>query len=59
MKHRKAQIEKFKVLTKFENGLQFIMYPAEVEREKKMKFSRKKSEMWIKNLKKICICRKQ
>ena len=52
MKHRKAQIEKFKVLTKFENGLQFIMYPAEVEREKKDEAFKKKSEMWIKNLKK-------
>ena len=52
MKHRKSQIEKFKVLTKFENGLQFIMYPSEVEREKKDEAFKKKSEMWIKNLKK-------
>ncbi len=41
MKHRKSQIEKFKVLTKFENGLQFIMYPSEIEREKKMKLSKR------------------
>ena len=52
MKHRKSQIEKFKVLTKFENGLQFIMYPSEIEREKKDEAFKKKSEMWIKNLKK-------
>jgi carboxyl-terminal processing protease len=51
MKHRKSQIEKFKVLTKFENGLQFIMYPSEIEREKKDEAFKKKSEMWIKNLK--------
>ncbi|WP_419869365.1 carboxy terminal-processing peptidase [Chryseobacterium sp. CT-SW4] len=52
MKHRKAQIEKFKALNKFENGLQFVMYPAEVEREKKDEAFKKKSEMWVKNLKK-------
>ena len=61
MKNRKSQIEKFKALTKFENGLQFIMYPSEIEREKKKDeaFKKKKSEMWIKNLKKIFTCRKQ
>ncbi|RZJ47683.1 MAG: tail-specific protease, partial [Chryseobacterium sp.] len=52
MKQRKAQIEKFKALTKFENGLKFSMYPAEMEREKKDEAFKKKSEMWIKNLKK-------
>jgi len=52
MKQRKAQIEKFKALTKFENGLQFTLYPNEVEREKKDEAFKKKSEMWIKNLKK-------
>jgi carboxyl-terminal processing protease len=52
MKNRKSQIEKFKALTKFENGLQFTMYPSEVEREKKDEAFKKKSEMWIKNLKK-------
>lgn len=52
MKQRKAQIEKFKALTKFENGLKFSMYPAEIEREKKDEAFKKKSEMWIKNLKK-------
>jgi carboxyl-terminal processing protease len=52
MKQRKAQIEKFKALTKFENGLKFSMYPAEIEREKKDEAFKKKSEMCIKNLKK-------
>jgi carboxyl-terminal processing protease len=52
MKQRKAQIEKFKALSKFENGLKFMMYPSEVEREKKDEAFKKKSEMWIKNLKK-------
>lgn len=52
MKQRKSQIEKFKALTKFENGLKFSMYPAEIEREKKDEAYKKKSEMWIKNLKK-------
>ena len=52
MKNRKSQIEKFKALTKFENGLQFMMYPSEIEREKKDEAFKKKSEMWIKNLKK-------
>ena len=52
MKQRKAQVEKFKALTKFENGLKFSMYPAEIEREKKDEAFKKKSEMWIKNLKK-------
>jgi carboxyl-terminal processing protease len=52
MKQRKAQIEKFKKLTKYDNGLKFAMYPAEIEREKKDEVFKKKSEMWIKNLRK-------
>ncbi|RKS96559.1 carboxy terminal-processing peptidase [Chryseobacterium defluvii] len=52
MKQRKAQIEKFKALTKFENGLKFTMYPGEIEREKKDEVFKKKSEIWVKNLKK-------
>ncbi|HEX7869174.1 MAG TPA: carboxy terminal-processing peptidase, partial [Chryseobacterium sp.] len=52
MKQRKAQIEKFKKLTKFDNGLKFEMYPAEIEREKKDEVFKKKSEMWVKNLRK-------
>ncbi|KQS90072.1 carboxy terminal-processing peptidase [Chryseobacterium sp. Leaf394] len=52
MKQRKAQIEKFKVLTKYDNGLKFNMYPAEIEREKKDEVFKKKSEIWVKNLRK-------
>jgi len=52
MKQRKAQIDKFKSLTKFENGLQFTLYQNEIEREKKDEAFKKKSEIWIKNLKK-------
>ena len=52
MKQRKAQIEKFKALTKYENGLVFTMFPAEIEREKKDEAFKKKSEVWMKNLKK-------
>ncbi|MBB4806915.1 carboxyl-terminal processing protease [Chryseobacterium defluvii] len=52
MKQRKAQIEKFKALTKFENGLKFTMYQNEVEREKKDEAFKKKSEIWVKNLRK-------
>lgn len=52
MKQRKAQIEKFKVLTKFENGLNFMMYPGELERQKTDEVFKKKSEIWLKNLKK-------
>lgn len=50
MKQRKAQIEKFKALTKFENGLKFSLYPNDIEREKKDEAFKKKSDMWIKNL---------
>ncbi|MDN8926706.1 hypothetical protein Q0O74_14090, partial [Staphylococcus aureus] len=35
MKTRKAQIEKFKVLDKFNNGLVFTLNPDEILREKK------------------------
>ena len=52
MKQRKAQIEKFKVLTKYDNGLKFVMFPAEIEREKKDEVFKKKSEIWVKNLRK-------
>lgn len=52
MKERKTQIEKFKPLTKFENGLKFTMFPSEIEREKKDEAFKKKSENWINNLKK-------
>lgn len=52
MKQRKAQIEKFKVLDKFENGLQFTLYSNDIEREKKDEVFKKKSDNWIKNMKK-------
>lgn len=51
MKTRKAQIEKFKALDKFSNGLKFTLNPDEVIREKKDEAFAKKSENWVKNLK--------
>lgn len=52
MKTRKAQIEKFKSLDKFRNGLSFSIFPEEIEREKKDEAFKKKTENWIKNLQK-------
>lgn len=51
MKTRKAQIEKFKALDKFNNGLKFNLNPDEVIRAKKDEAFAKKSENWVKNLK--------
>ncbi|MDN5578204.1 MAG: carboxy terminal-processing peptidase [Chryseobacterium sp.] len=51
MKTRKAQIEKFKALDKFNNGLKFTLNPDEVIRAKKDEAFAKKSENWVKNLK--------
>lgn len=50
MKTRKAQIEKFKALDKFSNGLKFTLNPDEVIREKKDEGFAKKSQNWVKNL---------
>ena len=50
MKTRKAQIEKFKSLDKFSNGLKFTLNPDEVLREKKDEAFAKKSQNWTKNL---------
>lgn len=50
MKTRKAQIEKFKGLDKFNNGLKFIIHPDEAERIKKDEAFAKKTENWRKNL---------
>ncbi|WP_332023828.1 carboxy terminal-processing peptidase [Kaistella sp.] len=50
MKTRKAQIEKFKVLDKFNNGLVFTLNPDEILREKKDGVFAKKSQNWKKNL---------
>lgn len=51
MKTRKAQIEKFKALDKFNNRLKFTLNPDEVIRAKKDEAFAKKSENWVKNLK--------
>ena len=50
MKNRKAQIEKFRVLDKFNNGLTFSLNPDEAIREKKDEAFAKKSQNWTKNL---------
>ena len=50
MKTRKAQIEKFKFLDKFNNGLVFTLNPDEILREKKDEVFAKKSQNWKKNL---------
>lgn len=51
-KQRKAQIERFKPLDKIDIGAQFTIYPKDVEREKKDEAFKKKTENWIKSLKK-------
>ena len=50
MKTRKAQIEKFKALDKYNNGLKFTLNTDEVEREKKDEAFQKKTQNWTKNL---------
>ncbi len=50
MKARKAQINKFKGLDKFNNGLKFTIHPDEAERIKKDEAFAKKTENWRKNL---------
>lgn len=52
MKERKAQIDKFKALDKYTNGLKISLHADEVAREKKDEVFAKKSENWIKNLQK-------
>lgn len=51
MKERKAQIEKFKPLLKYNNGLSFTLHADEVNRGKTDEIFAKKSENWVKNLK--------
>lgn len=51
MKSRKNQIEKFKSLLKYNNGLKLSMHPDEAARSKKDEVFAKKSENWVKNLK--------
>lgn len=50
MKTRKAQIEKFKALDKFNNGLKFTLNTDEITREKTDEAFTKKTENWTKNL---------
>lgn len=51
MKTRKAQINKFKPLLKYNNGLNFTLHADEVTRGKTDEAFAKKSENWVKNLK--------
>lgn len=51
MKTRKAQIDKFKPLIKYNNGLNFALHADEVARGKTDEVFAKKSENWMKNLK--------
>ncbi|SEH93276.1 carboxy terminal-processing peptidase [Epilithonimonas hominis] len=50
MKKRKAQIDKFKGLDKFNNGLKFTLHTDEAERIKKDEAFARKTENWRKNL---------
>ncbi|WP_234109391.1 carboxy terminal-processing peptidase [Chryseobacterium sp. R2A-55] len=52
MKARKSQIEKFKALEKFNNGLKFSLNPDEALREKSDEAFTKKTQNWTKNLQK-------
>ncbi|PTT37379.1 tail-specific protease [Chryseobacterium sp. HMWF028] len=52
MKQRKTEDDKFKVLKTLESGLQFTLYPKDIEREKIDAAFKNKSEIWVKNLKK-------
>ncbi len=51
MKQRKAQIEKFKGLDKLDSKLKFVLHPDEAAREKQDEIFAKKTENWMKNLK--------
>lgn len=50
MKKRKSQIEKYKSLLKYRNGLKFSLHADEASRSKTDEVFAKKSESWIKNL---------
>lgn len=52
MKERKEYIKKFKALQKYDNQLKFELHQDEKERLKKDEAFAKKSESWLKNLKK-------
>lgn len=51
MKKRKEDIKKFEGLEKVDNGLKFALYTEEVAREAKDEAFKKKTELWMKNLK--------
>ena len=51
MKSRKDQIKKFKSLSKYDNKLVFTLHKDEQTRGKKDEVFAKKSESWLKNLK--------
>ncbi len=51
MKTRKDQIEKYKSLLKYNNGLKFTLHADEAARGKKDEVFAKKSDNWTKNLK--------
>ncbi len=52
MKERKSQIDKFKALDKLDSKLKFVLHPDEAVREKSDEAFAKKTENWLKNLKK-------
>jgi carboxyl-terminal processing protease len=51
MKTRKDQIEKYKTLLKYNNGLKFTLHTDEINRGKTDDVFAKKSDNWMKNLK--------
>ncbi len=50
MKNRKSQIEKFKALSKYNNGLKLTLNPDEATREKTDDVFAKKTQNWTKNI---------
>lgn len=52
MKERKQQVEKFKALDKPDNNLKFTLHPDEAARKLKDEVFAKKTNTWLKNLKK-------
>ncbi|WP_026315432.1 carboxy terminal-processing peptidase [Riemerella columbina] len=51
MARRKKEIETFKPIEKYNNGLKFTLHPDEQQRIKSDTIFEKKSKMWLKNLK--------
>lgn len=52
MKKRKDQIKKFSALDKYDNSLKFALYQSDLTREKTDEAFKRKSENWVKNLRK-------